>query len=144
VIAPKTRLGFLSGFDEACVVKALKRGGRLAYHLELPAHLVKQSGADPCSRLQLDHPDAVHTEGDTEIGRLIDKRTATRKRKKRQPRAARKKQQTEQPADSTTTKFFHLQTVPLEGKCSVRGYDGQSETPITHAVMLNLVIDGLN
>jgi hypothetical protein len=110
MIAPKTRLGFLSGFDKAsasltprCAVKALERGGRLAYHLELPAHPVKQSSANPCSHPQLDHPDAVHTERDTEIGRLIDKRTVTRKRKKRQPRAARKKQQTEQTADSTAT-----------------------------------------
>jgi predicted aspartyl protease len=39
-------------------------------------------------------------------------------------------------------KFFDLRTVPLEAECAVRGYDGKTETPITHAILLNLVVDG--
>ena len=37
---------------------------------------------------------------------------------------------------------FGIRTIPLETECSVRGYNGKSETPITHAMLLNLIVDG--
>jgi predicted aspartyl protease len=39
-------------------------------------------------------------------------------------------------------KFFDLRTVPLEVECTVQGYDGKTETLITHAILLNLLVDG--
>jgi len=39
-------------------------------------------------------------------------------------------------------RFFKTRTIPLKNPCAVRGYDGKSETPITHAMILNLIVDG--
>jgi transposase InsO family protein len=38
--------------------------------------------------------------------------------------------------------FFGIHTEALDSKCAVRGYDGKSTNPITHAITLNLVVDG--
>ena len=39
-------------------------------------------------------------------------------------------------------KFFTIRTLPLGTECAVQGYDGGAETPITHALILNLIVDG--
>jgi hypothetical protein len=37
---------------------------------------------------------------------------------------------------------FEIQTISLGIECAVRGYNGQAQQPITHAILLNLIIDG--
>jgi transposase InsO family protein len=39
-------------------------------------------------------------------------------------------------------KFFKIRTIPIGTQCAVNGYDGKQATPITHALVLTLNIDG--
>lgn len=38
-------------------------------------------------------------------------------------------------------KFFNTKPIPLPNPCAVRGYNGKSTTPITHALIMNLILE---
>ena len=39
-------------------------------------------------------------------------------------------------------KYFEISIIQLRTAADTKGFNGQPETPITHAIMLHLVIDG--
>ena len=46
------------------------------------------------------------------------------------------------PLATKLAQFFGVGTIPLGQDCPVRGYDGRMGEPITHAIVLDLRIDG--